>query len=410
MRSTRPVTAPGSSHPIAQWLTTQPTGLRPEMIAEAAGDAVVVGLGVSTRAAHEVSEFVAEVSRLLIERGFTTIAVLDNQRVAELYDRFVSGQDIDIDHALAQAWGPWQVWEMRDALVRLREHNRTTTGAPVRIIGIASARVLPEDYDRIVDLLATIDAETATDVEALLDVIRIAHRSGEHVLRAHGTHPGTPFVELARTARGHVDDLTPNAERDAARELLDGVVDFHANAIGVGYDVAREERHAADRLLDYHRRTGERIVLWEGSAHVAARPGPMLGAKLRAELGDRYLAAHITFGQGHIHGASIPAPRADSIDAQFAVTRGGCALDLRSPVPATIAKHLEDPWPTRLISGLYDPAEDADHYVVLPSLTESFDVLVYIPTITPTRPLEEGTPPTRRRRGDGSHEGSRPAR
>ncbi len=382
----RPAAAPDPSHALAEWLATTPAGLRPELIAGAAGDAVVVGLGVSTREAHEVLDFVTDTTWLLVERGFTTVAVLDNQRVADLYDRYVSGQDVDIDHALAQAWGPWQVGEMRDALVWLREHNRARAEAPVRIIGVAGARVLSADYPRIIDLLAGIDESTAARVEALLDVIRVAHSSGEHVLRARGTHPGTPFVELARAARAHAAELPPGDGRDAALELLDAVVDFHARAIGIGHDMVREEHAAAGRLLDHHRRTGERIVLWEGSTHVAAHPSAMLGSRLRAELGDRYVAVHIAVGSGQIARATIPEPRPDSIEAQLAGAHGERTLDLRTPSSAVTAGELDRSWPTRIISGLYDPAEDAEHYVELPSLRQSFDALVYIPAITPARP------------------------
>ncbi|AXO32337.1 erythromycin esterase family protein [Micromonospora sp. B006] len=383
--NTRPA-APAPAQALAEWLATTPAGLRPDLIADAAAEAAIVGLGVSTREAHEVLDFVTDATWLLVERGFTTIAVLDNQRVADLYDRYVSGQDVDIDRALAQAWGPWQVGEMRDALVWLREHNRARPEAPVRIIGVAGARVLSADYPRIIDLLAPIDGSTAARVEALLDVIRVAHSSGEHVLRARGTHPGTPFVELARAARADAAELPPGDGRDAALELLDAVVDFHARAIDVGHDMAREEHAAAGRLLDHHRRTGERIVLWEGSTHVAAHPSAMLGSRLRAELGDRYVAVHIAVGSGQIARATIPEPRPDSIEAQLAGAHGERTLDLRTPSSAVTAGELDRSWPTRIISGLYDPAEDAEHYVELPSLRQSFDALVYIPAITPARP------------------------
>ncbi|NLG55606.1 MAG: erythromycin esterase family protein [Rhodococcus sp.] len=385
--STSPVVHPNPTGPLVQWLATQSAELRPELIAHAARESAIVGLGMSTREAHETFSFLTDATWQLIERGFTTIAVLDNQRVADLYDRYVSGEDIDVDHALAQAWGPWQIVEMRDMLVQLRNHNRTQTSASVRIIGIDSSRVLTADYDRIVDLLTDIDPATAARVKAFLDVIRIGHHSGEHVLRAHGTHPGTPFVETAREARAATADLPPSNERDAALELLDAVVDFHANAIGVGNDMARDEHAAADRLLDHHHRTGERIVLWEGSAHIAAHSSAMLGSRLRTALGDRYLAVHVTFGHGHIPGVIIPAPRADSLDAHLAAARSERTLDLRTPQSAAVAEHLERSWPTRLISGLYDPGDDEKHYFDLPTFTGSFDVLVYIPTITPVRPL-----------------------
>jgi erythromycin esterase len=36
---------------------------------------------------------------------------------------------------------------------------------------------------------------------------------------------------------------------------------------------------------------------------------------------------------------------------------------------------------------VYDPAQDAQHYYELPSLRDSFDAVVVVPTVTPTRPL-----------------------
>ncbi|AOS63958.1 erythromycin esterase family protein [Actinoalloteichus hymeniacidonis] len=378
---------PASTHPLAEWLATQESGLRPEVIGGLARDARIVGLGMSTRAAREVFDVVTDATWRLLDSGFTTIAVLDDQCVVDRYDRYVIGQDIDIDQALAQAWGPWRIAELRRMLDRLRARNEAHPEAPVRVIGIAGTRVLVTDYDRIVELLTGLDARAAAEVQALLDLIRPAHDSGEHVLRARGNHPGVPFVDLARSARAIASRLRPSAERDTAVDLLDAVVGFHANAIGVGYDMAREERAAARRLLDHHRRTGARIVLWEGSAHVAAHPGPMLGAHLRDTLGDGYVAVHITFGHGRIVTGDIPAPQTDSIDAQLAAAHDPRTLDLRTPAPASIAVELERSWPTRLISGLYDPAEDAEHYLELPSLRDSFDALVYVPAITPTESL-----------------------
>ncbi|MFJ1537531.1 hypothetical protein ACIODS_03205 [Micromonospora chalcea] len=111
----RPAGAPALAHALAEWLATTPAGLRPDLIADAAAEAVIVGLGMSTREAHEVFDVVTDTTWRLVERGFTTVAVLDNQRVADLYDRYVSGQDVDIDQALVQAWGPWQVGTTRSS-------------------------------------------------------------------------------------------------------------------------------------------------------------------------------------------------------------------------------------------------------------------------------------------------------
>ncbi|OON33162.1 hypothetical protein BSA16_01835 [Micromonospora sp. Rc5] len=354
--------------------------------------ATVVGLGTSTRAAHELFGLVEHTTRALIRRGFRVVAVLDNQRVGELYDEFVRGADIDLDGVLGQAWGPWRTTEMRAALGWLRRHNQRRTD-PVRVIAVGGSRVLPADYHRAVELLARLDAPTARRVGELFDVIRTAHDSGEHVQRAHGTHPGTPFVDLARTARDLVLALDGGPDRDEVLLMLDAIVEHHANAIGVGHDVAREERSAADRLVAHQRRTGERIVLWEGSAHVAAHRGVMLGAHLRAALADRYAAVHLTFGRGRIPGMDLPEPSPNSLEgALLAGGAGGVRIvDLRSPAATEVAPLLGRPARTRVVSGVYDPGQDERHYLDLPSPRDSFDVVAVVPTISAVRPLSAAT-------------------
>ncbi|MFG1845720.1 erythromycin esterase family protein [Micromonospora carbonacea] len=363
-----------------------------QRLASLVDGATIVGLGTSTRAAHELFGLVEHATRALIRRGYRVVAVLDNQRVGELYDEFVRGADIDLDAVLGQAWGPWRTTEMRAALGWLRRHNQRRTD-PVRIVAVGGSRVLPADYDRAVGLLARLDASTATRVEGLFDVIRTAHDSGEHVQRAHGTHPGTPFVDLARTARDLVLGLDGGPDRDEVLLVLDAIVEHHADAIGVGHDMVREERSAADRLLAHQRRTGERIVLWEGSAHVAAHRGVMLGAHLRAALADGYAAVHLTFGRGRIPGMDLPDPSPNSLER--ALLAGGAdgvrIVDLRSPAAAEAAALLDRPARTRVVSGVYDPGQDERHYLDLPSPRESFDVVAVVPTVSAVHPLSAAT-------------------
>ncbi|WP_243707233.1 erythromycin esterase family protein [Micromonospora sp. KC606] len=372
------------------WVAAQPETVAPEAVADLAANALVVGLGTSTREAHETFQIVDHTTRALIDHGFRILAVLDNQRVGDLYDRYVRGEDIDIDSSLRQAWGPWQTSEMRDALTWLRHRNASQPDDPVRVIAVGGAGMLPSDYDRVLDLIAAIAPAEVPPVRELLDVIRTAHESGEHVQRARGTHPGTPFVELARTARAIAGRLDGGAERDEAVRLLDGIVEHHANAIGLGHDVEREERAAAERILERHRRTGDRIVLWEGSAHVAAHRGVMLGSHLREALGEQYVAVHVTFGHGLVGAIEIPSPAPGSLEDLMLAAGGERTMILDAEVPADVAARLGAPWRTRLISGMYDPDHDAEHYYDLPSLRDSFDAVVFVRTVTPTRPLPPG--------------------
>ncbi|MDG4798310.1 erythromycin esterase family protein [Micromonospora sp. WMMD1082] len=379
-------TGNAASEAVVSWLAAQPETVDPTAIADLASDAFVVGLGGSTREAHEPFQIVEHATHALIDRGFRVLAILDNQRVGALYDRYVRGADVNIDSSLRQGWGPWQTSEMRDALTRLRRRNATRPDDPVRVIGVGGSRVLPADYDRVVDLIAAISPAEVPQVRELLAVIRTAHDNGEHVQRAQGTHPGTPFVKLARKARAIAGRLE-GAGQDEAVRLLDMIVEHHANAIGVGYDAEREERAAAERILEWHRRTGDRIVLWEGSAHVAAHGGVMLGSHLREALGDRYFAGHVTFGHGLVRNSKIPLPASGSLEDLLLCAGGERTVNLAADVPVDVAARLDAPWRTRLISGVYDPGDDAEHYYELPSLRSSFDVVVFVPMVAPIQPL-----------------------
>lgn len=386
--SERPdATNPSAASSVVEWFAAQPAGLSADVIADAATDASIVGLGVSTRESREVFEFVENTTRVLVGRGFGTIALWENPRVTELYDRYITGGDVDLDKALSQAWGPWQTVEMRQALIGLREGN-SGRERPVRIIGVGQARVLAEDYDRAVELLGGIDPAVAAEVKERLDVIRIAHTHGEHVLRAHGGHPGTPFADLARTARSTAAKLSPGAMRDEALGILDGIVDFHTHPTAPGTDMSAASREAAQRLMDHHRDTGDRIVLWEGIAHVAAHPGPLLGSHLRQALGQQYVTVLVTFDHGRITLTDVPPPRPDSLEAALAHAGAARVVDLHAPQPADVTAALDCAWPTRLISGVYKAENDHDHYADLPSLTDSFDVVAFIPTITTIHALD----------------------
>ncbi|MGV2982332.1 erythromycin esterase family protein [Microbacterium sp. AGC85] len=364
---------------------------------------------MSTREAREVLASVFETTRSLVEHGFTTIAILDSPRVVGDYDRYVTGQTVDLEHTLDQAWGPWRNAQFRDELTHLRAFNAgRPTDRQVRLIGIGASTVVVADYDTVVELLRGVDRHIADDVEQHLDVIRVAHDGGEHVQRARGLHPGVPFVEHARAARAAALTAPVGPARHEALTMLDEIVEHHAHAPGSpqsvesepdgeadaagttspvgGYDMARGERAAAERLLNHHERTGARIVVWEGTAHIAAQPadalGPMLGTHLRAALGGEYVAVNVSFGRGRIARADIPAPQAGSIDALLDEGGTARALVLRTADLVEAAS-----WSTRIISGLYDPTADGDHYILFPSLRESFDALIHIPTVTPTAPL-----------------------
>ncbi|MFS8099334.1 NAD(P)H-dependent oxidoreductase [Lentzea alba] len=354
---------------LVDWVGAQRADTDPEALADLVGHASVVGLGTGTRSGRETFAIVERTTQALVERGFRVVAVLDNQKVGELYDRFVRGEDVDIDGALRQAWGPWRTEEMRKALERLRLRNAEHPEDAVRVVGVGGSSVLPTDYERVAAMVEEAAPAEAAKIRVLFDVIRTAHDSGEHVQRAKGTHPGTPFVELAREARAIA------GQAGIAHELLDAIVDHHANAIGVGYDADREERRAAERVLALR---PARVVLWEGSAHVAR--DAMMGEHLRAELGEAYAAVHVTFGYGQAAGVDVPPPAPGSLEDVLLAAGGERTVALSNGAPAA----LDAPWRTRLISGVYDPARDGEHYHEVRSLRGAYDAVVFVPEITST--------------------------
>lgn len=353
-------------------------------IARLVADATIVGLGCNTRESHDLFRLVEDVTHHLIEAGFRVVAIYEEPRVCEMFDRYILGEDVDLNAAMSQAWGLFQTVEMKHALLRLRERNSRNPLDPVHIIGIDQPHAIVADYDEAVDQLSRIDPNVAVRVEEKLNSIKIAHGSGEHVFHAHGAHSGIPFIETAQEARAVVASIPESDGRDKALQLLNAIVDHHRN--GVAPKKAQET--AAATLLAFQRRTGNRVVLWDAFYVLAAHEGEALGFHLRQALGDQYKVVLVLFGSGRILGGTVPQARADSLEAYLASAGGARMLDLRSPdAPAEV---VERPWPIRAVSGIYHPDHDHQHYYKIPALRASFDVLVFLPETDAVRPLPTG--------------------
>ena len=102
----------------------------------------------------------------------------------------------------------------------------------------------------------------------------------------------------------------------------------------------------AETIIEHHRRTDLRTVLWDGIAHTSAS-GPgfgltagdgdnvSIGSVLREHLGPAYASVAIGFHHGNLGVAEVPAPAPDLVDAalgESALT--ALWMDLRTtPVP-----------------------------------------------------------------------------
>ncbi|MEJ3653738.1 erythromycin esterase family protein [Actinomycetes bacterium KLBMP 9759] len=366
-----------------------------EQLTELVGDAVVVGMGESTRAGHEVMRVADRIVRLLVtEKGFRAVAFQDDASVFAGLDEYVRTGTGDPRKVLADAWRPWQNDELVDLVEWIRGFNAEHVEDPVRLFGLTPPAARLADYDEVERHVRAAAPDRLDELLAHYTPIRTAYEVREHVQIARGTHPGRPFVEHARAARELVGELRLGAR---VRELADLIVEFHANSVAAGLDFDAAAATAADALIGFRERTGHKIVYWEGIAHVATSTAIDLpamgktlrsvGSRLRERFGAGYRTVAIGFGHGRIHDDTVPPAPPEFVDAVLSEKPEAYLLDLHAPRPPEVADWLRGPHKMRIIAGIYDSADDAAHHMATGPLDEWFDALVRIPEITPTTTL-----------------------
>ncbi|MEC3957286.1 erythromycin esterase family protein [Nocardia sp. CDC153] len=357
------------------------------MDASTLANASVVGIGESTRFAHETFALRDDLFRDLVEHyNFRTLAIQDSADVAEALDAYVREGKGTAVSALDNAWRPWRTGEMVAALSWIREFNEAHPGDQVQIIGVKPVQAKPEDYDAVLDAVRAHAPSYAAALASHLEPIRTAHAVDEHVQRARGTHPGRPFLDHARDASALIAEIPDLDETIRTRMAL--IEDFHKHSVAGRGSFAGEGRLWATSIIEHHRRTGSRIVYWDGIAHVSAESTTLgkaadqgdivtVGSVLREHFGRDYASVAIGFHHGNVGVAEIPAPAPDFLDAELGDGSDRIQwLDMRTDP-------ISKPVKMRVISGVYDPARDAEEHLAIRNLSEAFDVLIHIPEVTP---------------------------
>ncbi|MRH92734.1 erythromycin esterase family protein [Nocardia sp. SYP-A9097] len=355
-------------------------------IARAVAAAKVVGIGESTRFAPETFALRDALFHLLVQQyGFRVVALQDSADVAAILDEYVVSSEGSARGALETAWRPWRHQEMATALEWIRDFNRAHPADPVRIIAVKPAQAKSADYDVVSAAVREVAPDRVDELSAHLEPIRTAHTTDEHVQRAQGIHPGRLFREHADDAAALVNSLPVS---DQALSLMRSIVDFHENSVaGRGSFIGDDERWAAT-IINHQTRTGERVVYWDGIAHSAATPlgsqptdstPPTVGSALRRYYGSDYASIAIGFHHGNVGIADIPSPAPDFLDAVL----GSAApetnwLDLRAAEPFGPVK-------MRVISGIYNPAQDTAAYLTVADLPAAFDILIHVREVSPLR-------------------------
>jgi erythromycin esterase len=365
-----------------------------EFAATIADGATVVGLGESTRFAHETFTVRDQLFRRLARHHrFRALALQDHATVAAMLDKYVTTGQGTASSALDNAFRPWRTAEMAAALEWIREFNQDNPHDPIRILAVQPAQPLPADYDAVLGYARQSAPERLAELASHLEPIRTAHQTDEHVQRARGTHPGRPFAEHARDALTIVDTIS-GPGGGAAAERMRLIVRYHENSVAGKGSHAGDPHAWAGTISAYQRRTRTRVAYWDGIAHTAASlvvlglepgrgPRPTTGSVLRQHYGQRYVSVSIGFHHGDLGIAVAPGPAPDLIDARLARPgQPSCWLDLRSD---GMRRRWGGPAKARVISGIYDPSRDSAEYMAVASLTDAFDLLVHLREITPTQ-------------------------
>lgn len=387
---------------VQQWLRACAQPVRTESDAVGAdldpliarlAEATVVGLGESTRFSRQTFGVRERIFRtLVLQQGFRALAIQDGARSGERLDAYVRTGQGDPVAALGGAWRPWRTAQMVAALDWIRDFNEQHPDDPVTVFGIEPPAAEPADYDVVLDHVGRDSPEALAQLRSHLDPIRTAHRIDEHVQRHRGIHPGRPFVDHARDALRLLEQLPAVPDDIAARMRM--IVDFHQHSVAGQGGFARDERRSAKTIIERQRRTGAKIVYWDGIGHTAAsgagvgRTDPAhfrgAGVHLRAEFGERYSSVAIGFHHGDLGLAIAPDPAPDLLDAQLgAVDLPAFAVDLHGDAPEQVDRWRRGPAKLRTISGIYDPAKDDEAFVEVGSLTDAFDMLIHIRATTP---------------------------
>ncbi len=357
---------------------------------------VVVGIGQPTRAGHEVVSQAHRVLRVLVEQlGFRAIVLQEDEAAVRRLDTYALDGAGDPRDAVRELWRPWRTAEMAAVAAWAAAFNRTRPEDPVRFIGLEPVAVRQADYRTVLDIVARTAPDRLAELRAHYDTISPAHEIPEHVLRARGEHRSAPFVEIARQAQRLVAELPPSE----AQAIAERIVEYHRNSFsGGGFDYAAVRDRTAG-IITSLAQAGTKVAYWEGLTFTAVaerlEPAALLdpfravGHELRVRLGTGYASLLIAFEQGEVArlhpGQYVPPPMPGSVDAALASARlDRYLLDLTASRPDEVTRWLRGPHRLRVVSGVYEAAEDDQHYVGAGPLDEWFDAVLQVRRITST--------------------------
>jgi erythromycin esterase-like protein len=399
-----------------------------DALLERIGDASLVLIGEASHGTDEFYRLRADITRrLIVERGFNTVAVEADWPDAYRVNRFVRGEDEDADaDAALSGFLRFPTWMWRNVVVRdfvawLRHHNDGDGQA--RRVGFYGLDL----YSLHASMAAVLDYLHQTDPEAERRA-RYRYSCFDHFgedAQAYGYAASfdlsqscedevvAQLRELSRVAAlvdGHRDDEFFFAEQNA-RLVRNAEAYYRSMFRGRVSSWNLRDTHMMETLqalLDRGEQSGHRakVAIWAHNSHLGDARATEMGERGELNLGqlvrERYADRAVLVGFSTYQGTVTAASDWDE-PAQRRRVRPGLAgsyesllhdtglsrfqLDLANPA---LKAALRGPLLQRAIGVIYRPdTERLSHYFDA-RLSEQFDWMIHIDETHALEPLERG--------------------
>ena len=371
----------------------------------ALGNARIVALGEATHGSREFFTMKHRILELLVrDYGFTVFAMEAHMAEADLINDYVmEGKGDPARLLLTMSMWTWNTEEVLDLIHWMREYNLARGDRPA-----LSFRGF--DMQRSDTAIATIDAylkrvdpESAAALSAKLDCFR------SYAVFPTGPYRAVPATDRDACAAGLTalhDELAARREtytaRSSAREfetiLRYARVVVQSEGAGSGRAPGRDPWMAENAAwLANVLHPDEKIVLWAHNFHVTTEPARRMGTELRPLFPREVMTTvGFLFDRGDFWAYADPTrpktvhhlePWRDALyEPLFRATGHPRAfVDLRN-VPSADARAVfgstSSIW---RIGGVFNPNAEAMARETT-TLTRAFDIVIWIESVTPTRP------------------------
>lgn len=365
------------------------------------GDARIVSLGEATHGSREFFTMKHRVLEFLVEqKGFTVFAIEANLPEADRVDDYVLHGTGDPRTALAGMYfWTWNTAEVLDMIEWMREYNlRRGDKPPVRFRGF-DAQFAHYAVEEVEKYVARVEPARAAELASKYDCIRgrqrgLNYRSLPATTRNQCFANVTAVHELVSSQR---EAYTSRSSADEYERLLRYALvvvqteSVWSNRVHRDTFMARNVEWLGEVL-----HPGEKMVLWAHNWHVSTAFPVTMGTHLRNRYGRDMVVMGFAFDRGGFTANGPSGRRAYEQPTgplegwEPFLRQAGHAryfIDLRRPFSAQAASYLAVSRNMWIIGASWDPAAIERTHRWSVSLPNTFDVVIYIETVTATQLL-----------------------